>query len=260
MAAQEPFRSLEWMHRLRDAEIRPELRALGFLMMSYANVKGELRPTQEQLAARTPAFGEDGETVSTKTIQRRRSRLERLGWVQCVEKGKGRGRASVYRLSFPSEKQDTLLSENRTGVSDQERHQEQVQEPAGEKGQVGRDEGHVDQMLAALEQRVGQTISPSARRVLHDALLENESGVLASWERARTGSSPIGLLVHMIRNGEHRAPELRFCPACGEQKPDVQNIAPLLEHSEGLEILACRDCARGPYGVEEQLLSRSAVR
>lgn len=123
------------MWALRDAEIRRELKALGFAMMSYANGKGEMRPTQEQLALLTPSCAEDGEIVSTRTIQRRRGRLEELGWVERIEKGDGRGRASVYRLSFPSANADIRAAETRTetrtptppktrtGVSHQVRHQ-----------------------------------------------------------------------------------------------------------------------------------------
>ena len=132
------FHSLEWMHELRDAEIPEALKLLGYVHMAYANPQGLMRPTQEQLALATPKDleADTSAPVSTKTIQRRRNRLVRLGWMQRVEKGNGRGRASVYRLTFPpinadwevpetrTETRTGTLPETRTGQSDQERHQE----------------------------------------------------------------------------------------------------------------------------------------
>lgn len=128
-----PFHSLEWMHLLRDAELEPELKALGWALMSFANARGEMRPTLAQLALLTPAS--EGRTVSESTIKRRRRELVDLGWIRLVEKGKGRGLASVYSLCFPVSKQVTPCEEggskngssslalNGSGVTHQERHQ-----------------------------------------------------------------------------------------------------------------------------------------
>src|SRR2546423_1397766 len=147
--AAEPFHSLEWMHQFRDVEIHPKLRACAHAMMSYANARGEFRPTLAQLALRTPSEVEWRTVASESSVKRYRGQLVRLGWIELVKKGDGRGNASVYRLSFParsritevketgSETGSAPLQETGSGVTHQERHQEQLQDQVQESGRGG---------------------------------------------------------------------------------------------------------------------------
>lgn len=140
MVQQEPFPSLGWMWALREAEIEPQLRALAYVLMSYADEQGRCRPTVAQLALRTPSPSSGGGAASEPTVKRYRKKLVDLGWIELVKKGPGRGLSSVYQLTFPddakrvsedSEKRISEprkngshpLQENGSGVIHQVRHQ-----------------------------------------------------------------------------------------------------------------------------------------
>ena len=97
---------------MRDADIPPRLRVLAMIHFSYADAEGKMFPSVETL--RLAFTRDDDSPYNEKTIRRARSELVNLGWLTLVNKGVGRGKPSVYRLSFPALKPDIQASENRT--------------------------------------------------------------------------------------------------------------------------------------------------
>src|SRR5262249_8934625 len=95
------FDSLQWMWALRDSDVDPRLRLLGFVLMSFADKNGKTRPSLAKLALMM--VKEDGSSWSESTIKSDRRELVRLGCLVLAEKGTGRGQSSVYSLSLPGE-------------------------------------------------------------------------------------------------------------------------------------------------------------
>ena len=94
------FPSLKWWWAIRDHEdLSPSLRFVAMVIGAFANETGEVRPSLDRLKANTG--------LSHSQIKRLREQLRRLGYLQIVMKGVGRGQASVYRLTFPQQKQLT---------------------------------------------------------------------------------------------------------------------------------------------------------
>jgi hypothetical protein len=82
-----------------------------------------------------------------------------------------------------------------------------------------------DAVVAALVRRHGKIHKSD---LLRESLLEDKLGVRACYEHALERSrepSPVGLLMRMLENGEHRnrdyTPQSTTCVACGQSKPDV---------------------------------------
>lgn len=101
-----PFPSLKWEWALRDdPDVQAHVKTLGLWLATFAGPDGHLRPTVDRL--RLLIANDKGQPVGEKTIDRRRRELVRRGWITLVKRGRGRGQASVYQLSWPSEKRVT---------------------------------------------------------------------------------------------------------------------------------------------------------
>ena len=64
------------------------------------------------------------------------------------------------------------------------------------------------------------------------------------------GKNPIGLLVHLLETGEHRASEPAVCPGLrtlrfhrSRYAPDLRDVG--VSIGGGAEILRCESCAQG---------------
>ena len=107
-----------------------------------------------------------------------------------------------------------------------------------------------DQSIEALSERLGGTpITGRGRQILHAALIENDAGVHRVWDtKAMHGKNPIGLLVHLLESGEHRATEPAICTACYRRDPTVRDYAPDLRavgvNIGDAEIPRCESCAK----------------
>jgi hypothetical protein len=132
------FPSAIWQRALRDSDLDARAKTLGLWMSVYADPKtGEMFPSIASLRLLI-VREDDGRPVSESTIKRMRRLLVHAGWIELVSKGTGRGKASVYRLSFPAEKQVTEagengsengsdpLAENGSGVTHQVQHEVHV--------------------------------------------------------------------------------------------------------------------------------------
>ena len=99
------FHSLEWTHQLRDAEIPPAVKLLGWAMMSYANREGLARPTVDQLRLLTPKNLEEdisapvSEHHQAPPSQAGRARLDRAG-----REGPGTWSSERLQALFPGRK------------------------------------------------------------------------------------------------------------------------------------------------------------
>jgi hypothetical protein len=253
------FPERKWARLLRDSDVvGPKAILLGLLIATWADSKtAKMDVSIPRL--RTFCVNEKGQPVAARTIIRWRQELVQAGFLECVEKGNGKGHRSVYRLVFPaSANGDTDVAQTVTSPLPQtvtfnvtrSAGEVHVLRPAGEPGQDQRDGSDAQDrdLVQVLEQQLGQ-ISPTGHRVIREALSENEPGVLRCVEKAKSGMSPAGLLVKMLRDGEHR---LSACPCCGNPKPDVRDIAPdLRARGDGPagEFRACGDCARMHFGL-----------
>jgi hypothetical protein len=85
-----------------------------------------------------------------------------------------------------------------------------------------------EEVIITLQERHG-LIGGKSRQLLIEAIIEDEHGAWACYQEAqkRATTNPIGYLITMIRNGDHRgrvyveAPGLR-CYGCGHDRPDVE--------------------------------------
>lgn len=78
-----------------------------------------------------------------------------------------------------------------------------------EAGQQAASESDFDGLIAPLERKARQGLSGPGRSTCRAAFAENAEGFIACCERVleRTNSSsPLGLLVRMVRDGDHRVP------------------------------------------------------
>lgn len=92
-----PFPSLKWIWAIRERDdLSPNLRFVAYEIGSFADARGEVRPSLDRLKADTG--------ISHATLKRLRAELVRLGYLELVRRGVGRGQASVYRLTFPTKK------------------------------------------------------------------------------------------------------------------------------------------------------------
>jgi hypothetical protein len=95
-----------------------------------------------------------------------------------------------------------------------------------------------------LEQQQGfKLFTGKGRELLIESLIENPQGVHKCFERAsdEATSSPNGLLLRLLRDGEHRQQETRFCPLCRKETPELHDIGPELR--AGGPFLLCASCA-----------------
>lgn len=129
----------KWRRELRDSDTDPRVKELLRVMADFHDPKtGQMFPSIERL--QLEIVTDAGRPVSKSSIIRRRREAIGGGWIVPVSRGH-RGKASVYRLSFP---------DDRKGVSDL---------------QASRVNQAIERVSAPVRKRVSATDTPSAVEV-----------------------------------------------------------------------------------------------
>lgn len=93
-----PFPSLRWERAIRDLrDVNPMLKFVAYTLKAYADREGgRIRPSLDELKVQTG--------LSHAQLKRLRGDLVKRGFLELVERGRGRGIAhtSVYRLVLPT--------------------------------------------------------------------------------------------------------------------------------------------------------------
>jgi hypothetical protein len=195
------FLPLQWKWMVREIEFdNPLEKLLAYEMLAYADENGECFPTVAQLSQ---ALGVGG----TQTKNLRRSLVAR-GILRLVEKGTGRGRASVYLLTFAADKTDTHPPNKTDTLSV---HQE----------------GHQEPIYKDLEERATMNGSGSSRQERSDEELANSESEVSKALRAARAAQPIPQTLVQSQNGNGKVPS------------SAAGLPPLI-------VEECGRCLRGP--------------